>query len=319
MDQDMTYWEETIPADANPGPLVYAALATKLLALGWTLEDTVVIGARTHKVLKSEAAGNTYNLDWFLDISYPTTGIATGVLLCPFEGYTAASDVGLRGAYSAASTNAPDATTYSRFGATTSALETNWANTGSHTSLDTPLTTSAFVINASVTRDRVILLSSTEATQVSYCGFFTPTTAHATHAGAALFPLITTRLVGSADRTAANSAASVGAALTRIPKATTVSNWNAHCVVGPNTMRMNGRIGGAAAEGDNQITTVPFLVGMGGVSWTLGAATHIGELDGVECGWADAPVARGDIVTIDGSSYTLSTVTSSAAIAMAQV
>jgi hypothetical protein len=315
----MTYWEETIPADANPGPLVHTALATKLLALGWTLEDTVVISTRTHKIYKSAAAGNTYALDWYLDISYPTTGIATGLMLCPFEGYTAASDVALRGPVSASATNAPDATTYSRFGATTSALETNWANTGSNTSLITPLSVSAFVINASVTRDRVILLSSTEGTEVSYCGFYTPTSAHAAHAGAALFPLITTRLLGASDRSSSGTAANVAAALTRIPKASTISNWSTHCIVGPNTMRMNGRIGGAASEGDNQITTAPFLVGMGAVSWTLGSVTHIGELDGVECGFADAVVARGDVVTIDGTTYTLSTVTSTAAIAMAQV
>jgi hypothetical protein len=315
----MTYWEETIPADANPGPLVHTALATKLLAQGWTLEDTVVIGARTHKVYKSAAAGNTYNLDWFLDVSYPTTGVATGLMLCPFEGYTAGSDVALRGPASASATNAPDATTYSRFGATTSALETNWANTGSHTSLITPLSVSAFVINVSATRDRVILLSSTEGTEVSYCGFFTPTSAHAAHAGAALFPLITARLLGASDRSSSGTAANVSGALTRIPKASTVSNWNAHCAVSPNAMRMNGKIGGAASEGDNQITTAAFLVGMGAAVFGGGSATHIGELDGVECGFADGTVARGDVVTIDGSTYTLSTTSSGAAIAMAQV
>jgi hypothetical protein len=312
----MTYWEETIPADANPGPLVYTALATKLLALGWTLEDTVVIGARTHKVLKSAAAGNTYTLDWFLDISYPTTGIASGVMLAPFEGYTAGSDVGLRGPYSASSTTL-DGTTYSRFGATTAALETNWVNTSAYTAMDTPLSTSAFVINASVTRDRVILLSSTEPTQVSYCGFYTPTSAHVAHAGAALFPLITTRLLGSADRTSATASASVSAALTRVPKASII-NWGTHCIVGPNTMRMNGRIGGAASEGDNQITTVPLLVGFGGTSWSS-STNQIGELDGVQCGYADAAVARGDTVTVGGDTYTLSTVTTNAAVLIEQV
>jgi hypothetical protein len=312
----MTYWEETIPADANPGPLVHTALATKLLAQGWTLEDTVVISTRTHKVYKSAAAGNTYGLDWYLDISYPTTGIASGVLLAPFEGYTAASDVALRGPYSASSA-VIDATTYSRFGATTSALETNWANAATFTSLDTPLSTSAFVINASVTRNRVILLSSTEPTQVSYCGFFTPTSAHVAHSGGALFPLVSTRLLSHADRVSSSTASSVSAVLTRVPKSSSVS-WAAHCIVGPNTMRMNGRIGGAASEGDNQITTVPFLVAFGGVSWGTGVTAQIGELDGVQCGWADPAVARGDVVTVGGVTYTLST-QSGGTILMAQV
>jgi hypothetical protein len=313
----MTYWEETIPADANPGPLVHTALATKLLALGWTLDDTRVIGARTHKVYKSAAAGNTYALDWFLDVSYPTTGIATGLMLAPFEGYDSATGLATRGPYSA-SNSTIDGTTYSRYGATTSALETNWVNTGSHTSLDTPLLTSAFVIHASVTRDRVILLSSTEPTQVGYCGFFTPTAAHSAHAGAAMFPLVVARLSGASDRIPSTTAASVAASLTRIPKASSIT-WSAHCIVGANTMRINGRVGGAASEADNQITSVPFLVGLGGASWTNATAAQIGELDGVQVAWADAAVTRGDTVTVGVTVHTLSTVTSSAAVLIAQV
>jgi hypothetical protein len=312
----MTYWEETIPADANPGPLVHTALATKLLAQGWTLEDTVVISTRTHKVYKSAAAGNTYGLDWYLDVSYPTTGIATGVMLAPFEGYTAGSDVGLRGPYSASSA-VLDGATYSRFGATTSALETSWVNNSTYTAMDIPLSTSAFVINASVTRDRAIVLSSTEPTQVSYCGFFTPTSAHIAHAGGTLFPLITVRLSGSSDRGSAASAAGVSAALTRVPKVSSI-NWATHCVVGPNAMRMNGRVGGAASEGDNQITTVPFLVGISSSAWGS-ASSQIGELDGVQCAFADPAVARGDFATVGGTAYALSTVLSNATILMAQV
>lgn len=313
----MTYTESTIAADANPGPLVHTALATDLLALGWTLEDTVVISTRTHKVYKSAAAGNTYNLDWYLDVSYPTTGIATGFLITPFEGYTAGSDVGLRGPYTASSTTI-DATTYSRFGATTSALETQWANTGSYTSLTTALLTSSFNLYSSVTRDRVIVMLGTAPTAVSYAGFFTPTAAHASHAGAALFPLVSVRLVGASDRTASSTPGNASAALTRAPKASAIQ-WGSHAIVGPNTMRMNGRVGAAASEGDNQITSVPFLVGMSGTSWTTGVAAHIGELDGVQCAFADAAVTRGDVVTISGDAYATSTVVSSAAILIKKV
>jgi hypothetical protein len=313
----MTYWEETIPADANPGPLVYTALATKLLALGWTLEDTRVIGARTHKVLKSAAAGNTYALDWFLDISYPTTGVASGLYVTPFEGYDSASGLATRGPCTPSS-SALDGTTYSRFGASPSALETNWANAAAYTGLDTPLSTAGFVIYASVTRNRVILLSSFEPTQVAYCGFFTPTAAHVAHAGAAMFPLVAARLVGAADRTASATASFAFAALTRVPKASTI-NWSTHCIVGPNSMRMNGRVGGLVSEGDNQITSVPFLVAFGGTSWTGAATAQIGELDGVQVAWADAAVARGDTVTVGGTVYTLSTVTSNAAVMIEQV
>jgi hypothetical protein len=313
----MTYWEETIAADANPGPLVHTALATKLLALGWTLEDTVVIGARTHKVYKSAAAGNTYNLDWFLDISYPTTGIATGLLLAPFEGYDAATDLATRGPYAANNTTI-DATTYSRFGATGSALESSWANTGSHTLLDTPLSTAGFAINASVTRDRVVLMSSTEGAQVSYCGFFDPTDAHAAHAGAALFPLVTVRLSGTSDRVAGSAATSIAAALTRVPKMTSL-NWSSHCIVGPNTMRMNGRAGTGVSELDNQVTSAPFIVAAGGGNWTSGLASHIGELIGVQCVWSDPGVSRGDVITVDGVAHTMSTTSSNGSILIAQV
>jgi hypothetical protein len=313
----MTYWEETIPADANPGPLVYAALETKLLAIGWTLEDTVVISTRTHKVLKSAAGGNTYGLDWFLDISYPTTGIATGLMLAPFEGYTAASDVATRGPYVFNNTTI-DATTYSRYGATTFALETNWINNTLYTSLDTPLSTSAFVINASVTRDRVILMASTEPTQASYTGFYTPTAAHSAHAGAALFPLIMTRLTGVTDRISSSTNGLISAALTRVPKLSSI-NWSLSVMVSAHTLRMNGRIGGAASEADAQVTTAPFLVGMGATSSATPGVSHVGELDGVQVGWADAGVARGDVVTIDGTTFTLSTVSSSAAICIEQV
>jgi hypothetical protein len=313
----MTYFEATIPADANPGPLVYAELETRLLALGWTLEDTVVIGARTHKVLKSAAAGNTYNLDWFLDISYPTTGVATGLLFAPFEGYNAGTDQATRGPYSVNSA-VLDATTYSRFGATTQALETNWANTGSHTGLSTALLTSSFGIHVSVNRDRVILLSSTAPTLVAYAGFYTPTAEHSAHAGAALFPLVSTRLIGASDRVASSSAAGISAALTRAPKLSVI-NWQSHCVVGPNTMRLNGKVGGAVSDGDGQVTSVPYLVGVGSTSWTSGAASHIGELDGVECAYADPAVTRGDTLTSDGVACVISTANSGAVILIRKV
>jgi hypothetical protein len=305
----MTFITPTIPADANPGPLVHTELATAMLALGWTLEDTVVIGARTHKVYKSAAAGNTYGLDWFLDVSYPTTGVATGLIITPFEGYTAASDVALRGPYSASSTTF-DATTYSRFGATTSALETNWANAGTYTSLDSPLSIAGFGLLASITRDRVIVCVSTEATQASYAGFFTPTSEHTAHAGAALFPLITVRLSGRSDRASDSSIGNVSAALTRVPKLSSISNWSTHCVVGVDLARMNGVVGGVASEADNQITSSPFMVGSGASTWSTTSApiSRVGELDGVQCARMDAAVVRGDTVTVSGDSFVTSTV-----------
>jgi hypothetical protein len=308
----MTFITPTIPADANPGPLVHTELATALLALGWTLDDTVVISTRTHKVYKSAAAGNTYGLDWYLDISYPTTGVATGLLITAFEGYTAGSDVGLRGPYTANSTTI-DGTTYSRFGATTSALETNWANLGTYSSLTAPLSIATFGVIASITRDRVIVLLTTEATEVSYAGFYTPTAAHAAHAGAALFPLISTRLVGSSDRISSATVGTAAAALTRAPKLSSI-NWASSCVVSPDTSRMNGTVGGTASEADNQITSAAFVVGMGGIAIASATTSKVGELDGVQCAFADAAVTRGDTVTVSGDSFVTSTYVSTACI-----
>jgi hypothetical protein len=304
----MTLITPTIAADANPGPLVYAELATAMLALGWTLDDTRVIGARTHKVMKSAAAGNSRNLDWYLDISYPTTGVASGLLITPFEGYNSATGLATRGPYSANDTTL-DGTTYSRFGATASALETNWANTASWTQLDSPLSISSFAMIASITRDRVILLVGTEPTQASYAGFFTPTAEHAAHAGAALFPLITTRLSGATARDSSGGSGSVQVAMTRLPKVSTV-NWNGHCTLAPITSFMGGRVGGAVSAVDNRVTGSPFYVAAGATA-TGGAAT-IGELDGVLAANADPAVVRGD--TVNAGDYVSTTVVSSTCI-----
>jgi len=307
----MTFINPTIPADANPGPLVYAELETTMLALGWTLEDTVVIGARTHKVLKSAAAGNTRGLDWYLDISYPTTGVATGLLITPFEGYDAGADTAFRGPFTT-STTTIDPTTYSRYGAVGSALETNWANSGGYTGLDTPLNTAGFGLWASINRDRVILMSSTEAAQVSYVGFFIPTDAHIAHAGAALYPLVATRLLGAANRTPGTTT-STTSALTRVPKLAAI-NWGSHCIVGPDMTHMNGRVGGAASDADNRVTSVPFYVGIGSNAWTNGVTAFVGELDGVQCAWADVAVVRGDTVTVDGVTHIAASTDSGATI-----
>jgi hypothetical protein len=309
----MTFITPTIPADANPGPLVYAELETALLGVGYTLEDTVVIGARTHKVLKSAAAGNTRGLDWYLDVSYPTTGIASGVLLAPFEGYDPATDLGLRGPYSNASATV-DATTFSRYGATGQALETNWVNTASYSSVDTPLATSSFGVWASVTRDRVILMASTEPTQVSYTGFFTPSAQHITHASDALYPLIMTRLSGFNDRSSTSTASAVTACLTRVPRRAGI-NWYQSVVFGPDFRRMGGVVGGIASSVTGVVSCSPFTVGIGYDSWggpNGYVLAPVGELDGVRCAWGDAAVVRGDTVTVDGDPFVTSSVLSNA-------
>lgn len=304
----MTFITGTV-TNANPGPTLYALIETPALAAGWTLDDTVVIGGNTHKVLKSAAAGNTYGLDWYLDINYPTTGITGGMRFTPFEGYTAASDVGLRGPYSAANA-VLDATTYSRFGATTSALETNWANSASYTALSATLSTSTFTYWITITRDRIIVMTSLQATQVSYAGFFTPTSAHSSNAGAALFPLVTATVTANSASTSSTTPSSVTMAFTRTPKLTSIPSWgsSAYATAQAGVLGFfgSGQAGVAASEitGASQLVPVPILMGVGvtpGVGSTLSALA--GYFDGVAAGYVLSSAVRGDSLTVGSDTW----------------
>ena len=307
----MTFITPTIPAVADPGPLVYAELETAMLGVGWTLEDTVVIGTRTHKVLKSAAAGNARGLDWWIDISYPTTGVATHLLMAPFEGYDAVTHLAVRGPVTAASATI-ETTYYSRYGTTGYALETNWANLGTYTALDALLTIASFGMWASVTRDRIIVMLSSEPTAVSYTGFFIPTAAHTAYAGAALFPLVMCRTANDTDRQADSTPASSEIQFTRVPKATSI-NWSNSALMGTSNHPMSGRVGAATANTvDGQFTVSPFTIAFNGLGFTNSypGRTVMGQLDGVYCGYGDAAVTRGDTVTIGGIPYVTTTVSS---------
>lgn len=182
----MTFISASI-TNAAPGPLLYAAMETALLGVGYTLVDTVVISTRTHKILKSPAGSNSFGKDWYLDVTYNTTGVTDGLWIRTFEDYTPASDLGIRGpglgnyvvSYDF------DEPTWSWGGSTGYALETNWSIYGSRLSL----TTSAFTYWISITPDRVIVMLSTATTSLMYAGFYQPTDFFEEQAGAASFPL----------------------------------------------------------------------------------------------------------------------------------
>jgi hypothetical protein len=299
--------------NANPGPALYSAIETAALAGGWTLEDTVVIGGNTHKVLKSAAAGNVQGLDWFLDINYPTTGTTGGIRFAPFEGYTAASDVGLRGPY-ATTDSTIEGTNYSRFGATTSALETSWANTASYTNLSVALTTSAFTYNISITRNRIIVQLTNDQTKIAYTGFFTPSSAHSTHAGASLFPLVMTVLTNSSARAQSSGGSASAAALTRAPKAAGTNlgqTWSwANSVAIPLTDLSlsglsTGQAGVAVSPFTNTTGLIPVPVVMGYPSQFVGAyhGASVGFLDGVAVGQVLSSAVRGDELTIGSDTW----------------
>lgn len=297
MDKRMTYATGTIN-NANPGPTLYTALETTLIAAGYTLVDTVVIGARTHKVLKSEAASNSYALDWYLNIHYPTTG-AGSIFFTPFESFDPATDLAYRGPYTAASTTI-DPTTYSRYGATGYTLETNWQNTGSATGYDNPLSTSAFNYYFTATPDRTIFASTVVPGEMHYAGFFTPTAEHAAHAGAAMFPLITAHFAtASTTSQSSSSSTSCSASLTRMPKFTTAS-WQSNVIIDIPYARMSGQVGALGASGGSgQITVArkPVTMGVSGLNATSASIYSpglVGYLSDVGNTWTDGTIVRGD-------------------------
>jgi hypothetical protein len=306
--------------NANPGPTLYALIETAALAIGWTLDDTVVIGGNTHKVLKSAAAGNTYGLDWYLDINYPTTGITGGIRFAPFEGYTAASDVGLRGPYGATASTTVDATTYSRFGATTSALETNWTNNATHTGVSTALTTSAFGYRISITRDRIIMELDNVPSSVAYTGFFTPISAHSTQAGAALFPLVMLVLASATSIAGStNGGAPATAAVTRAPKAvgSATFDWQNSVNVPASSLQVltGGRAGVAVSDFTNQVAVAPIPVifgqGFNGLSTSTTGYAHVGYLDGLGVANTNSTSVRGDTLTVGSDTWYANTPSSS--------
>jgi hypothetical protein len=302
---------------ANPGPALYSALETAMLADGWTLEDTVVIGGNTHKVLKSAAAGNAQGLDWYLDINFPTTGTTGGIRFAPFESYTAASDLGIRGPYTANVSTIIDATTYSRFAATGSALETNWSNSASYTGLSLPLTTGVFNYRVSVTRNRIIAMLTNNPNQIAYAGFFVPSAAHASHAGAALFPLIMAVFSSSASAAVTGgSAGTTSVALTRLPKLTSMlsNGWATYAIVPTSTAGIGGspegQVGVAVSPFTGRATLRPLPILINAQGTTISAPStstalldEIGTIEDVACGYVSSSSIRDDSVTIGSDTW----------------
>lgn len=307
-------------SNANPGPTLYALIETAALAQGWTLVDTVVIGSNTHKVLKSAGAsgGNTYGLDWYLDINYPTTGTTGGIRFAPFEGYNATTHVATNGPYGASSDATVNQTTFSRFGTTGSALETNWYNTSGYTSLSTVLST-AFTYFISITRDGIGIILTSDPTSLSYTGYYTPTSAHSTAAGAALFPLIMTKMtpMSTGASTLSQNNALSSAAVTRMPNAPTGSwfTWGASAIIAGGALLpfTTGQIGGTGISpltGDQSIASgMPIYSGANVVSSASNlSSTIISALVGtmpatIGLGVTGSSVIVGNTVTIGSDTW----------------
>jgi hypothetical protein len=302
----MTYDNGTV-TDANPGPALYAAMEPTLLAAGFTFVKTVTIGARTHKVLKSDADDNSLGLDWYLDIHYPTTGAGT-IFFAPFEFFDTATDLGYRGPFCANST-VIDGTTFSRYGATGHALETNWANSTGHSALDTTITATAFGWHLSATTDRVIFASTAAPAELHYCGFFTPTADHAAHAGADLYPLITCHFLSATTGPVTSATPSVTRmAFTRAPKMSAI-NWSTSGILDTPYARFTGQVGTGGAAGITggiDVARKPVTLGYNSLIASSGTSAPAsfglaGYLDDVGNTWTDGTIIRGDTLTDDNA------------------
>jgi hypothetical protein len=298
----MTYDNGTV-TDANPGPALYAAMEPTFLAAGFTLADTVVIGSRTHKVLKSDASVNDYSKTWYLDVSYPTTGITGGMYMSPFEDFNTTTDLGFRGPYTASSTTL-ESTFYSRFGSTGSALETTWANATSFTNLDNPLLTTSFGWFLSATPERVIFASTVASGELHYVGFFEPTADHTTAAGAALYPLIVVHFSNAASLPASTGGASSTACLTRVPPMTAI-NWSTYVIVDLAFAMLGGIVGTGGhftATGKTNLAKRPVIMGYSSLTSSAPASATgglglVGYLIDVANSWTDGTIIRGDDLT----------------------
>lgn len=317
----MSYITNTINS-ATPGAALYTALETELVSLGFTVEDTIVIGARTHKVLKSAAAGNTRGVDWWLDFSYTTTG-AGYIMMAPFEGFDPATNLGVRGPYGANDLGF-ETTNYSRYGASGSALETNWANSTSHTGLQVALVaSSAFVYRIVASRDRVVVSLSNAPTQLLYCGFYVPTAAVLAYQSGSCVPLLVARLASNSNSGANATVGSVTAALTRMPKYIDLSatyvpqgqGWANSVLVYDNGAMRYGRAGDLVHPAIGEVAYTPFGVGVGNNGSGIGLG-FVGTLDGVLGGWTSAPASLGDVVAYGGDTYIITQPSSQAAIAL---
>lgn len=290
----MTFIEGTITSEANPAAKLYTDyIDGALSSAGFTLVDTVTIGARTHKVWKSDAGDNVAGLDWYLDIAYTTTG-AGSVWLIPFEHYEPSTDLGYRGPMGAPSTGTIAGAFYTIYEGTGQALETNWSPRAGDTNYLLPTNTSSFYFALSITPDRVIALSSQAPTNVLYTGLYEPDPNVAAHAGADLFPLWTGVIVASGSNYGA---------LCRVPKVT--GNYVTSRFAVPRNLQATLRTP-AIPSGPTNIYGAGALIP---IPISTDSNTGVDAIWGypydLRAGIGSASVVRGDTVTIAADDWVL--------------
>jgi hypothetical protein len=302
---------------STPGLDLYNAMATAMGTIGASLVDTQVISTRTHKVWKFPAAINAAGKDWYLDITYVTGG-GGNLTMLPMEFYDPATHLAYRMPISQSSSTV-DAATSSFTGSTGGTLESAQSGATAATLaagrigvLD--LTTSSFGYWIDITGDRIAAISSNRASNILYVGMYTPTTAYAAKAGAALFPLVVIQMYASGVPAGGPSsgANSANVAITRMPPATTIAqmpggNW----FTGPGWQTV-GPMGGAMPRIPGGSTTFSDLAVIpcglyGSTSDGTGSMGTFGTLIGVGACPCDSSVTVGSTVTISGVDWILTT------------
>lgn len=284
--------------NSNPGLALWTLIDAQMIAIGWTLDDTVTIGSNIHKVYKSAAAGNSFGKDWWMDIKYQATGVTNGISFMPMESYNNSTHLAFRATYAVNAASGIETTYYSRFGATGSALETNWTTAAVMTTVTTA-TTYAF----SITRDFIIGCLGSYTGGV-FAGFYTPTADYSSFVGADLFTLGTFSF--SSLQTAANSQ---GASFTRVPRLTTVDNWNTIATGIFPTMTStfnlglaNGIIGGAASPNTGKRTLINPTINVRPQTGML-AYEFIGYIPNIAAGLGISSILKGDTITIGSDTW----------------
>jgi hypothetical protein len=179
----MTYDTGTISTGQDAD--MYTALAAMLVAQGYVLTDTQVVSTRTHRIFKNPAANNSSGKDWYVDVAYSTVGTA-GISIRPHEDYDAVNHFLIR-SIPATYGWVPDATYYSRYGATGYALESgNWSSVSGY-SIFTQAASFAYYLN--VSPDCIAGFTSIN-TQLCYVGLIDLSQGCINAQGTAALPLV---------------------------------------------------------------------------------------------------------------------------------
>lgn len=305
----MTYLSDTLTS-ANPSADLYAALDTALTANGYTLVDTVTISTRIHKIYQNPAANNITGQDWYLDVTYTATGNAN-LFINLFESYDTSTEKALGGpygAYTQLTTNVSFGTSpYRVWGGSAQGLESNWMPNPVHAYSawnKLVLNDATFGYWISVTKDRVIGMTTLEPNYTLYVGAYDPLPGHIAAAGTDLFPLVVTRLNGGSGPNSGGH--NTGTAITRLPKASSalvnvqgsgvVQTFRAAAYTAP-------PLPTGASDFDIERTVWPSGIGMAVTTWGQGC---LGMLYDILSASSDGGLTRGDTATIGGANYVIS-------------